>query len=199
MMAGLNRYFRYFTYIKPILRIPLVRTYGYLIFTILMTIIFIVFAIKPTVQTIVVLQKQVSDQSMILAKMTEKTDSLSLARQNYQNLDQTVSNKIERALPRTPDIANLVKSLEETTLGTEASISALQFQPITIEKDEGEQTLKEIMFTYNIEGTYQTLKLILQNLRTSDRVITIDNLVFNKIEASNNILMSVTGKAYFLK
>lgn len=198
-MNGINRYFRYFTYIKPVLKIPIVRTYGYIIFTITMTIVFIIFAIKPTVQTIVVLQKKLSDEQEILAKLTKKSDHLSLATKNYQSIDPTTASKIENSLPRNPDIANLISSLESTAKTTQASISALQFQPITIEKGGNDQSLQEIAFTLNTEGSYDNLKQVLQNLKNAPRIITIDSVNLNKLEGVNNLLMSITGKAYYLK
>ena len=47
----MNRRFRYYTYIQPILRSPIIKSYGLHILTIFTMIIFIIFAIKPTAET----------------------------------------------------------------------------------------------------------------------------------------------------
>lgn len=193
-----NRNFRYFTYIEPVLRNPLIRTYGYIIFTIIMTTIFIIFAIKPTLETIVVLQKQLSDQKEILSKLSQKTDALTEARTNFQSIPQDQKIKLELAVPRKLDLPILINFLESSTLSTQASISALQFQPILVERPTG-QNLAEVPFTFNVEATYPELKLILQNLYHSTRIITIDSLTFNKVESGNTVLMSISGKSYYLK
>ncbi len=194
-----NKTTRYFTYIEPVLKIPIIKTYGSLIFTILALIIFIVFAIKPTLETISVLQKELTLQRETLVKITKKSEDLSLARKNYQQINQNTKLKIQTAIPKNIDLSKLIKSLEETTLTSQASISALQFQPIIIEKSNNYASLKEIDFTFNIEGSFETLKDILKNLSNTERSITLDNVSLNKIEGSNTLLMSVSGKGYYLQ
>jgi len=83
-MKESNRYSRYFTYIKPLARLPIIKTYGPAIFSLLTMSVFIVFAIKPTIETILVLQKQLADSDKIVAQINEKTDNLSKGRENYQ-------------------------------------------------------------------------------------------------------------------
>lgn len=157
------------------------------------------FAIKPTLETISVLQKELTLQRETLVKITKKSEDLSLARKNYQQINQNTKLKIQTAIPKNIDLSKLIKSLEETTLTSQASISALQFQPIIIEKSNNYASLKEIDFTFNIEGSFETLKDILKNLSNTERSITLDNVSLNKIEGSNTLLMSVSGKGYYLQ
>lgn len=194
-----NKGIRYFTYIEPVLKIPIIKTYGSLIFTILALIIFILFAIKPTLETISVLQKELTLHQETLAKITKKSEDLSLARKNYQQIDQKTKLKIQTAIPKSADMANLIKSLEGTTLSLQASISALQFQPVTLEKKDDQDTLKEIGFTFNTEGSFETLQKVLNNLLDTDRSISIDSVSLSKIEGGSTLLMSLSGKGYFLQ
>jgi Tfp pilus assembly protein PilO len=194
-----SRYSRTYKYIEPALRNPLVRTYGYIIFTIIATILFIIYAIKPTIETIVVLQKQLSDQKIILTKLTQKSQALSQARENYQAIPDGKKQALEQSIPKQINLPFLVTALENSTLSTTASISALQFQPVTIEKPQNSQTLSEVQFTFNTEGSLTDLKHILTNLRKSPRMIAIDTLIFNRVEGGNTILMSITGRGFYLK
>lgn len=198
-MMQSNKGTRYFTYIEPVLKIPIIKTYGSLIFTILALIIFILFAIKPTLETISVLQKELTLYQGTLAKITKKSEDLSLARKNYQQIDQKTKLKIKTAIPKSADMANLIKSLEGTTLSLQASISALQFQPVTIEKKGEQNTLKDIGFTFNTEGSFETLQKVLNNLLDTDRSISIDSVSLSKIEGGSTLLMSLSGKGYFLQ
>lgn len=194
-----RRYFRYFTYIQPALRSPIIRTYGYAIFTIIMTSIFIIFAIKPTVETIVVLQKQQADQTFTLKALTQKTQDLAQARLNFQAIPDDKKIELQTTLPKSLAIANLIQSLEQSALANQASISALQFQPISIDITSNTQQLQEIPFTFNIEGSYDTLKTVLSSLNNNTRIINITGLIFNRVEGGNTILMSVEGKAFYTK
>ena len=201
MIPKSTKYFRYYTYIEPVLKSPIIKTYGYAIFTIVMTIVFIIFAIKPTLETILVLQKKLTSQQEIVSKLDEVIESLQTAQDNYRKIDDNILLKVNVAVPDNPDLTNLIRSLENTTAQTEASISALQFQPVVIDQNNPKEnyTLQELAFTFNVEGSYDNLKLILQNLKSNIRLVTIDNLSFNKVQGGKTLLMSVTGKAYYLK
>ncbi|MBI3109672.1 type 4a pilus biogenesis protein PilO [Candidatus Daviesbacteria bacterium] len=201
-MKESNRYFRYFTYIKPITGMPIVKTYGPVIFTLLIMTVFVVFAIKPTIETILVLQKKLADADKIVAQINEKTENLSKGKENYQRLEQNARDKIQRAIPDTIDLKSLIQTLEQSTRTYEASISALQIQPITLAatKDNNIQNkLQEVSFTFNIEASYQTLTAILQDLKANNRLISIDKLTLNRPGEGKSLIMSISGKAYFLR
>lgn len=200
-MKESNLYSRYFTYVKPLIRLPIVKTYGPAIFSLLTISVFVVFAIRPTLETILVLQKKLTDADKIIAQIKEKTDNLSKGRENYQLLSQDIKNKIRSSVPDNIDIKSLSQILEVSAKTNEASISALQIQPLILENksNENKNQLGEIVFTFNIEGSYSTLTSVLRDLKLSNRLISIDKLNFNKVAEGKNIIMSVNGKAYFLK
>lgn len=164
-----------------------------------MTIVFILFAIKPTVETIATLQKQYSNQQEILTKLKQKTKDLSSARLNYQAIPDDKKIQLENAVPNKISLYTLVNSLESAAQSNQATISALQFQSLTIDTKEATQEAGEIQFTFNIEGTFSTLKKVLEAIKSSPRLILVDSLVFNKVEGGSSIIMSATGKAYYLK
>lgn len=200
MTAKSTKYFRYYTYIEPVIKNPIIKTYGYSIFTIIMTSVFILFAIKPTFETIVLLQKKLTTQKDTIQKLDKKISDLEAAQINYNNIDLSVKSSIASSVPLNPELAKLIRNLENTTGETTATISALQFQPLSIEKQTAaEKKLQEISFTFNIEGSYPGLKQVLQKLYNSSRLFTIENLSFNKVTSGNILLMNITGKAYYLK
>lgn len=200
-MRDQSRYFRYFTYIKPVVKLPIVKTYGSTIFTIFAITIFIFFAIKPTVETILVLQKKLETYDEALAKINKKANDLSLGKQNYQNLDQDIKDQIQLSIPDSVDLKSVIQTLEQTAKKNEASVSALQVQPFLLEvkKDDTHGTLSEVNFTFNVEGSYHNLISLLQDLKSSVRLISIDNLSLNKVSEEGELVMSISGKAYYLK
>lgn len=201
MTPQYRRYYRYFTYIKPVLKTPLVKTYGTTIFNIIAITIFIIFAIKPTVETILTLQKKISDSQTVLEQIIKKTDDLTLAKQNYQDLGSTMVTKIAEYIPNEPNLKGLIQQLEQVAQQNQASISALQIQPLEfdLKSDVNAQKLTPVEFTYNVQGTYQNIIAILNILQNNIRVITITNITINKTEESSHLLLSVSGKAYYLK
>ena len=112
-MATTHRYFRYFTYIQPIIKTPFIKTYGSLILTIVALSIFTIFAIKPTIETILILQKTLNDQTEILSAINKKSQDLSLGSNNYKSLvNQGLTDKINTAVPYTPAVGELTGILE---------------------------------------------------------------------------------------
>ncbi|MDD5415515.1 MAG: type 4a pilus biogenesis protein PilO [Candidatus Daviesbacteria bacterium] len=194
-------YSRYFTYIKPITKLPIVKNYGSTILSLLVITILIYFAIKPTVETILVLQKKIADADAILQKVTQKANNLSLGKKNYDNLDQKIKDKISAAIPDSINLKSISQTLEQTTKNHEASVSALQIQPFAIETKITDKlgVLAEAKFTFNAEGNYNNLTALLQDLKTSNRLISIDSLSLSKTSDSKSLILSLSGKAFYLK
>src|SRR3989344_2923498 len=107
-----KNYSRYFTYIKPLAKLPIVRTYGTTIFTIFIITIFIFFAIKPTIETILILQKKLDNSTLLLEQLQKKSQDLSAGRQNYENLDSSVKSKIATAIPDSIELKSIIQTLE---------------------------------------------------------------------------------------
>lgn len=201
MRSESSIYSRYFTYIKPVTKLPIVKNYGPTIFTLFIATIFIIFAIKPTVETILILQKKLSNSNEVLEKVTQKANNLSQGRKNYDNLDQAVKDKISAAIPDTISLRSVIQTLEQTARIHEASVSALQIDPLIINTKVLSQAgnLAEVSFTFNIEGSYKNLISLLQDLKTSSRLISIESLSLSKVSEGPGLIMSLSGKAYYVK
>lgn len=202
MKPNSSIYSRYFTYIKPVAKLPIVKTYGSTIFTLIIIVVFIFFAIKPTVETILVLQKKLVESTEVLEKISKKANDLSTAKQNYDNLDTNIKNKILEVIPDSISLKSVTQTLEQTAKFHDASISALQLEPVVINvKNEQTSTnlLSEIGFTFNVTGNYVSLTAILQDLRSSSRLISIDSLSISKLSEGSDLIMSLKGKGYYLK
>lgn len=201
MKSSSTLYSRYFTYIKPVTKSPILKNYGPIIFTLLVGTILILFAIKPTIETILVLQKKLADSNKVLQKVTQKANDLSLARKNYDNLDQRIKDKVANYIPDTVSLKSVIQSLEQAAKVHDASISALQIQPLLIDTKTNDQvgSISEIAFTFNTEGDYQNLIALLQDLQVSNRLISLDSLSLSKVSEDKTLIMSLSGKAYYLK
>ena len=201
MTSQTNIYSKYFTYIKPVTKLPIVKNYGPTIFTLLTITILVFFAIKPTVETILVLQKKLANSSEVLQKITQKADNLSLGKKNYDNLEQNIKEKIAATIPDTVNLKSTIQALEQSAKAHEASISALQIQPLTIDTKVNNQvgSLSDIAFTFNVEGDYKNLIALLQDLALSSRLISLDSLSLSKANEGTGLIMSISGKAYYLK
>jgi Tfp pilus assembly protein PilO len=195
------KYNRYYTYIKPVITNPFIRSYAPYIFSLSAMAIFIIFAIRPTVITILSLQKNLDENQQILATLSRKSQDLTDAKQNLDNLDPHVKTTILTRLPPSPAVTALIQSLQNSVTG-QSSISALQIQPVGIidnsAQEAPKQTISDVAFSMNIQGTFSQILIIIDNLHKSPRILNISNIVISKAE-TGSLSMSLTGKAYYLK
>ena len=197
-----SRYSRYYTFIKPITRNRYVRTYSSLSFSLIAIMIFVIFAIKPTISTILVLQKQIDNENQTLNSLTKKAQDLSNARDKLKAIDQDTKDKLDTLLPDQTDATTLSDSLTTLALSHNASVSGLQFQPIDLvghpNKLSKSPSLKEINFTLNLTGGYSDLVATLKALVDSPRLVVLDSV--NVTEAGDNsLVMSINGRGFFLQ
>lgn len=196
-----TRYSRYFKYIKPVGQSPIIKTYGSIMFTLVAMIVFIFFAIKPTIETIVVLQKKIDNAKVTLTAINKKANDLSQAKDNYQKIDQSLISKIETAIPNNVTLNSLVTTLEQTAITHQATISAVQMEPLTVAPMDQNiiGALTEIKFTFNIAGAYDDILRILKEFKNSSRIISIDRISITSSGSSPDLIISMSGKSYYIK
>ena len=203
-MATTPQYTRYYTYIKPVLENKIVKSYASYIFSLVTIAILVVFAIRPTVSTILNLQESITQNQQLLDQLNTKAETLSQAQRNYDQLDPSTKQRIADALPQTPEVTTLTKYLEGIVVG-QASDSALQIQPVPLydaNKDLStaiaKPTLSEVNFTYTIVGEYNQIVSAIDRISKLPRLITIKKLTISRQPDSPTIL-SITAKAQYLK
>lgn len=193
---------RYFTYIRPIIKSKFAKTYSSLIFSLITISIFSYYAIRPTVTTILSLQKSIEEQSTVLNTLKEKVNNLVAGKHNYENIDASVKTKLENLIPDNPSLPNLINSLTYAALTSEASISGLQIQPVQLENKNPilskNAEVKQIDFTFNVQSNFANLMKLLTALKRTDRLVTISTVNFVQ-PLEGDLVMQVTGKAYYIK
>lgn len=195
------KYSRYYVYIKPVIANKYVRSFAPYIFSLLALIIFTVFAIRPTVLTIIELQKNIQDNQKILTILQKKSEDLTTGKRNLDNLDREIKNKISAKLPTNPAVTNLISSLQ-TSATNSASVSALQIQPVTIYKSVADPdtklTLEELIFSFNTQGAYSQITTVIDNLSKASRYLNLTNVALSRL-GEGGVSLSVSGKGYYLK
>lgn len=195
------QYTRYYTYIKPIIQNKMVRSYAPYIFSLITVGLLILFAIRPTISTILNLQQEINNSQQVLDTLNQKAKNLSLGQKNYRDLDSQMKARIIQAVPLSADVTTLIKHLETAT-PPQASTSAIQIQPVTLYDTQTVLTdhpiLAEVDFTYNVLGDYPQIVTTLSNLSRLPRLITITNMTISQ-QDEGPATLSVTGKGYYLK
>lgn len=195
-------YSRYYTFVKPLLRNKYVQSYSSITFSLVLIIVFVIFAIKPTLVTIIALQRSIDQQTQVLQELKDKGVDLSRGKDNYLSLDRDLRNTMENLIPNTTDVTGIISSLNNLSLASQASVSGIQVQPteLTI-KDKvlkKNSTLAEVFFTLNILTTYQQAVSFLDGLATSPRLFAIDSISMGARKDTDGLLVTINGRAFVL-
>lgn len=195
------KYSPYYTYIKPVIQNRIIRSTAPTIFSLIALSVMIIFAIRPTISTILNLQKEIDNNHQVLDSLLTKEQNINQAKKNLDNISAIKREKIASSLPPDAELPTLIKQLQ-SSLGSTATISALQIQPLVIVDNTinpgSTHSIGKVEFSFNAQGPYDQLLTILNNLQTGPRLISLDNIVMTK-QTDGPIILSITGQAYFMK
>ncbi len=190
IQAQLNKF-----YSHPVAKV----SFG-LILTILAVTFFAMVAIKPTLETMANLIKQIDDRKAVDQKLSLKIAALSTAQSELAN-KQLASQVLDIAVPSTPSFPLLLKQIEKAATENGVTISTLLTQTVPIERDPATVTttdLESIPLTLTVNGSYEGILGMLATLTNMQRVLVIDRIdILPPTEKDVAVLnMSVSIRAF---
>lgn len=196
------KFSRYYTYIRPLTRSKFVRSYATTVFNLVAIAVLGFYAIRPTIITILSLQKSLTEQKMILDSVVSKRNSLAQGRANYEALDSSVKTKIQNLVPSQPDLPVISAILGSLVNKYEATVAGIQFQPVTLNPinltPNKDAAINEAELSFSIQGTYPQITGILESIKKIERLLSIKSVSMSRLDGGT-ILMVVNAKTYYLK
>ena len=187
-----EQYRKYYHSLEPLLAKPKTQMYSTVIFIFLVVALFGWYAVKPTIQTILYLRREIIDKKSVNKKMDEKIEALIKAQGLIDSIGTRVTF-IDDAMPINPDAIDVVRQLRDIATEAGASISAIQVSSVPVlpsatASASKSYTIKQIdvSVTMSIEGTYDKLSAFLKSLMIMRRIVTIESISFapNKAQVS---------------
>jgi hypothetical protein len=180
--------------------------------TLATTGIFLVFALKPTVITILDLVKEIKAKEETLAKMDTKIKNLKKAQSIIIQEDSKISI-LKSAIPDNPDPVGMSRQIEGAAYTNAVNIVGISVAETTLVGEEKAATDKKdsmtlpggaspLTFSAGFSGGFDSLISLISNIESTRRPIKIDSLILTKPkskDADQNILgLAVTGRAPYL-
>lgn len=173
-------------------------------------IIFTIFALKPTVITIVELVKEINNKKATIESLDKKISDLELAQDAYvENLNSIPA--IESAVPDAPSPDVFSAQVEALAANSSVRILGLSIGEVALvgreEKKAAPSELKpfpleaqELTVSISAAGTYQDLMLFIEKLENGRRPIKMDVLGVNTTQNDLEQVISViiSGRIPFL-
>ncbi len=157
-----------------------------------------IFAIYPTLSTIVDLQKQLSDAEQIFQQLQTKKDALHSLQTQYTNLlTQPVFNEIFYAIPKSPQLENLAADIQSIGKENHLVQKSISISPV---KDATNSNLPANVSTFSVavsfEGRYQDMQSFLNQVVDIQRIVTIKSVEITKNPADNALALTVLLYGY---
>ncbi len=195
---------RYYTYIEPVMKSPKSQAYTTLILSLFAIAFFSIFAIRPTILTILNLHQQIAQATDTDKQLSQKIAALIQAQAVLDSIGDK-KNLLNQALPPTPTIALLLQTLETVASDNKVTLGVVQLKSINLAGEEprsiasnsstlaaetqvasipGSQTvtttpaaaITTIGLTFSIHGDQAAINAYLHELAGKRRIIVIDQL-----------------------
>lgn len=200
---------RYSQDLRRYYRMPAVQVSLTLVLSLFVMAIFIVFALRPTIVTIVILKKTIAESEKIRQQLSVKMTNLQKASVQFEllkpilpMLNSTIPNNGAEYLPLTTAIEILARQtgtqLESESLGPTLLFSRI-ISPFIPSKD---QSVVELPFTARVIGSYPNISAFLTKLLSMERIIIIESVTITREtgskEENTNVALNISGSAYYL-
>lgn len=173
---------RYSKVLEPLLTKPQNRVYTATILSFLVVSLFLWYAVRPTLQTILSLRREIIDNIEVSKLMEEKISALVQAQATYQDIQADLP-LLDQALPETPEPISALLALKSLATATNASISGVQLPKVDLDNSTASLSANtspsqtpHTIITLNVDGTYTTMKAFLDGIMNLRRIMAIHSL-----------------------
>ena len=211
-----KNYLRYRSFFLDIYRVyyqrPDLKIYLELLLSLAVVSFFGVFALRPTVLTILELISQNRAKEETLNKMDEKIQNLNTAVSLF-NQEAVKIALLETAVPETAAPDNFVRQFEGLTKRHNVNILGLAIGEVILlgskekpkrrgsDLEELPQDAGELSFSFSVSGDFATLNNLLADLNNMRRPVKIDSAIYNssETESGNILVLIVSGRTPYFK
>ena len=206
MASWKKDYFRYKDFFLNVLSVynakPNFKVYLGLLLSLSTIVVFLIFAVKPTVLTIIELNKEIKGKEETLSNLNAKIANLEIA----NNLLQSEANNIQHVYQAVPKVAEpevLIKQVEILSNEALLKILGFSFSDVLVrgEESEEEKDKNELAFTYSATGSYQSLFSFLTQLESLRKPVKFDSFVINasSTEEGKVLVVTINARVPFLQ
>lgn len=182
-----NQYKKYTQSVGPFMESPTTKNYSTVIFFFLVLSVFGWYAIRPTIQTILYLQREIKDKTALDKKMDDKIYALIEANSAFEN-NLSLFPVLADAVPTTPEALDLVSQIQKVAENNGIALSTLKMSevplatPAATTKPKNGQRFAELPITFSVEGSYLSIVSFLRTLISMRRIVSIDSMSFIPVQ-----------------
>lgn len=189
---------------------PDYKIYLELVLTIVTITIFSIFAIRPTILTIIELNKEIKGKEETLVKLKTKIKNLQTAN-NLLSEKQDVLFYALEAVPQRSSPETLISQIEKLATGSSLTIKGLTVTdayligtgPSKLVSEEYPalpESANELVFSFSVTGEYQNLYSFLTQVENMRRPLKFDSFAITSSisEDKKTLVMTVLGRVPYI-
>jgi len=197
-----KRYKRYYQSLEPALQKPATRAYTAVIFSFLVVSLFGWYAIRPTMQEIFRLRREIADKTDLNIKMEDKISALIEAQAAYQAVEPSLP-VLDQALPVTSDAVRATKDLELLAADSQVTITTITISSLPLTADTGQgvpqatasDKLANFPISLSVAGAYPDIKTFTLGILNLRRIMQITSMIFSPVRAEEAEQTAASGSA----
>lgn len=152
-----------------------------LIFSILAVVFFAIFAVKPTLQTMSELIKEIEDKRALDEQLEQKIASLNTAQAQYQQFSSQLY-LLDEAIPKTANLVEGLKIVEKIASANDLIIQGISISAVPdelVKAVEGNSKRELLTFNVDLTGDYLKIRQFVEDLMDSRRMMLVDQVSFS--------------------
>ncbi|MBI4099870.1 type 4a pilus biogenesis protein PilO [Candidatus Microgenomates bacterium] len=193
-----RRYSRYYIYLEPVVSDPLIRGYFSFVASLFLIAFLLIFALSPTINTMLTLQKKIGQQKEILAALDQKRQALIVAQQNYAQIENSLPLLLT-ALPTNPAPQTILSGVASVASASGVVVSGLHFADIPLSADQFSDQRTSVDFTFVISGLPDQTRDFLKKLENLPRQIRVVTVSIGRATGQSGDLVNVMANGFYLK
>jgi len=181
---------------------PVARVSLELVFSILAIIFFAIFAIKPTLQTMTELVKEINDKRALDEQLNQKIASLNTAQSQYEKYSSQFY-LLDEAIPKTAQLVESLKIVEKIASENNLAIQGITISSVPdelIKADANEAKRESLTFNIDLVGDYVNIRQFIEGLMDSRRMMIVDQVNFsmgsNRYQKNLNAIVRINLPYY---
>lgn len=187
---------KYYEGLLPYVQKEKNQNYIAIILTFSASIIFLLFAVNPTLSTITKLRKEVEDSKFVKESFDKKIQNLSSLSEEYNNLETDIPIILD-AVPEKPEAPTLIAQIQAIAENNSIQLTTLSVSPVELSQSIASSS-PEFKFEVSGSSNYENIDFFLKQLTNMQRVVKIDSININKTSSTDETLnLTLKGTAFF--
>lgn len=199
--TSLQRYRRYYSNLSNLSVQPKTKMYSTAVFSFLAISLFGLYAVLPTIRTILFLKREIVDKTKVNQQMEDKIGTLIESQAAYEESGDRLI-LISDAIPKTAQPVELALTLRNLSQTVVASTSSIQVSSVPLVGGEATTSatahsgLISFPITIVTNGSFSSLKAFIDGLLSLKRIVAVDSMRFTP-SAETGLQLVLQLKTYY--